>query len=117
MSPGEWLHERTPGAPHLLRERMAGAVADCSGSGEEKIAVLLRNSAAQLVDGILTRKDASRGSAIDLLAADALITYSCEAACDDPDNLVDVVNGSIAAMVAVYSRAVDSERELGGEAG
>jgi uncharacterized membrane protein len=42
---------------------------------------------AQLVESLLRNNATSRDSALDLLAADALVTYAFESACDRPGEL------------------------------
>lgn len=71
-----WLAERIAGAPADLAARMARAVAD---SERASIADTLAAAAWQCLQ-LSLRDPAQRASALDLLAADALLTHACEAA-------------------------------------
>lgn len=71
------------------------------GSGEElaeELAEVLTGEAVGLLDEVLTHPAASRDVAFRLLAADALLTWSCEAAADgrDPGEIL----GSLAKRLA-----------------
>ena len=78
---------RTIRAPAVLTERMERALGerlalDASGAADACAA-----TAAELLGGCLDwpPEGAQRPIALDLLAADALITYACEAAAELPD--------------------------------
>jgi uncharacterized membrane protein len=87
MRLSDWLDARRPVPPPALRARIdaalggsldtdaAEAVEACLRAGERLVATLLRENAT------------SRESAVDLLAADALVTYAFEAASDRPAEL------------------------------
>jgi hypothetical protein len=74
----QWLEQREPAPPPRLLERMRAAL-----KANEP---LPRDLSAQLGDAAVTCLQAAledperRASALDLLAADALLTYGCEAA-------------------------------------
>ena len=99
----QWLGGREPAPPEalLLRlrealghdaERDAGDAADaCLAAGERLLAKVLREG------------DASRDHALDLLAADALVTYAFEAASSRP-----------AALPALAAEAMARMSSLGG---
>lgn len=96
---GDWLSARSAGVPSALRERMASAVAELAGgptstataaashaTGEaastpERAAVpdVLADTALACLRAALALGD-SRTAAMELLAADGLLTYACEAA-------------------------------------
>lgn len=73
-----WLASREPQAPPQLFERLSDIVGEEALNGEMTAHVLLEC-------GISTLRSAlsDRDGALDLLAADALITYSMEAAAED----------------------------------
>jgi hypothetical protein len=77
-----WLRERRPPAP----EPVIGAVRSALASvGSGRIADVAHEAArARLVEA-LARPGRDREGAFALLAADALVTYACEAALDAPD--------------------------------
>lgn len=76
---GPWLDTRRPPVPDGLKEWLAVdddlplSVADLADLG---IAALDRAAVARRLD---------RHAALQLLAADAFLTYACEAAIDEPD--------------------------------
>ncbi len=74
----EWLASRQPEPPAQLAERLSEIVGDEAFNGASSASVLLER-------GIQTLRSAlsDRDGAIDLLAADALITYAMEVAADD----------------------------------
>ncbi|HEX5971667.1 MAG TPA: hypothetical protein VFY85_07055 [Gemmatimonadaceae bacterium] len=100
-SVAEWLGRREPAPPAalLLRlrealghdaERDAGDAADaCLAAGERLLAKVLREG------------DASRDHALDLLAADALVTYAFEAASGRPDALPALAARAMARMATL----------------
>lgn len=86
-----WLDRRRPEAPRDLRERIGRAVAAStprpeatpSGAPEgtaEAHAEALRHAGASRLEAAVARPGRVRDSAFELLVADALITYACEAA-------------------------------------
>jgi hypothetical protein len=83
----EWLAEREPPPPEALRRRL-GEVLGPDASREAADAVTLCLAAGQrLLETVLREDEGSRDCALDLLAADALVTYAFEAACSDPATL------------------------------
>lgn len=74
-----WLAERLADAPDTLRDRMLDAVANASGSGATHD--VLANAAALCLERAMSEQ-ARRASALNLLAADALMTHACEAAAE-----------------------------------
>lgn len=73
---GQWLAERTPAPPDALRLPRVEAEGDLRGALTEEGVRLL----ARALEGTGERR-----GAFDLLAADALITYACEAAAAEAD--------------------------------
>ncbi|MEO7367936.1 MAG: hypothetical protein ABIZ36_08265 [Gemmatimonadaceae bacterium] len=74
----EWLESRTPAPPPNLAERLTEIVGVEALEGPAASNVLLERGIATLRAAL-----SDRDGALDLLAADALITYSMEAAADD----------------------------------
>ena len=75
----DWLDARRPAAPDGLKEWLAvgGEVpVSVAGLADLGIAALDRADVAQQLD---------RHAAFQLLAADAFLTYACEAAVDEPE--------------------------------
>jgi hypothetical protein len=97
-----WLQSRTPAPPTELRaavdraigaapgadDSAGGAAVDAEAATEAMSTVAMLDRATRLcLDEALARPGRVRESAFALLAADALLTYACEAALDsdDPD--------------------------------
>ena len=72
-----WLASRTPAPPTALAEKMAEAL----GAREGEIPDALAAAAIDELRRVLA-SDGGRDVAIDLLAADALLTHACEAAAE-----------------------------------
>jgi hypothetical protein len=84
-----WLETRSPAPPELLAQRLRSALGErlsqdaadasdaCLAAAEALVAELL----ADVSDG------GKRDCALDLLAADALVTYALEAASERPDEI------------------------------
>jgi hypothetical protein len=87
MTVGEWLASRTPPPPAALRLRLAEVLGrDAALEAREATEVCLR--AAEVLVAELLRGDCHRRqSALDLLTADALVTYAFEAASESPSDL------------------------------
>jgi len=86
----EWVAGRTPPPPPALSARLAEVARSLDegrcGSGvrhHDTVFQALLSGAEAVLRGL----PAGRGAAIDLLAADALISYAFEAATDDCDRL------------------------------
>jgi hypothetical protein len=83
----QWLRSRTPPAPEALRARVEAALGSSASSDVGAAPELFLSAAVTLLEPLLARDDAGRESALDLLAADALVTYAFEAASTDGDQL------------------------------
>ncbi|MGH7568159.1 MAG: hypothetical protein ACREL9_04175 [Gemmatimonadales bacterium] len=70
-----WLDARQPSPPAALRARLAAAVTESEESLPEHFARLGR----RLLARVAGQPDGGRDLALDLLAADALVTYAFEA--------------------------------------
>jgi len=91
-----WLDARRPEAPAELRSAIDHALEGVpSGSTQD----VIERGAQQSLDSALARPGRVRGSAFDLLSADALLTFACEAALEseEPDT----------ALAALLTRLVD----------
>lgn len=73
-----WLERREPRAPEPLFARMAEALSRCA---ETDIPAALASAAFACLRRAVER-GRDRAAALDLLAADALLTYACEAAAE-----------------------------------
>jgi hypothetical protein len=98
-----WIRGRSPAPPPQLLSRIEAMAAGASRANGPADALLDASTTAMagvLRDGCLTR-----GSGLDLLAVDALVTYAFEAAADDPESLearAEAALARIAALAAPY---------------
>ncbi|MEO8090543.1 MAG: hypothetical protein ABI703_09625 [Gemmatimonadales bacterium] len=84
MLPGDWLDRHTSRAPAALRERV-GEYALASTSSDRVSALA---AAAQAALGRVLSHSGDRSAALDLLAADALITLALQARAEEaPERL------------------------------
>lgn len=96
MEPMEWIKSREPRPPAALVARMERALDEIPAPEPQSISSQLLAVAI----GILARGDASAASgralaALDLLAADALITYAMESASDDCASIAAAAESAI----------------------
>ena len=82
-----WLDARRPIPPEALRARIDAALGADLHAEITDAAETLLTAGERLVRSLLVEDATSRESAIDLLAADALVTYAFEAASEQPANL------------------------------
>jgi len=78
-----WLDTRRPAPPANLRERLHGAVTD----SPLDLAAHLEAISRRLLDGVTSRPAGGRELALDLLAADAFITYAFEAQAEEEGSI------------------------------
>lgn len=82
-----WLAARRPAAPPTLVEPMTRWIEDSSASLPDHLA----SAGRALLERVVARPEGGRELALDLLAADALVTYAFEAQAEaDAGALVDV---------------------------
>ena len=87
MTVGEWLARRTPAPPPALRARVEHALAESAALDASAATDACLRAAERMVDELLGGNCTSRESALDLLTADALVTYAFEAASESPADL------------------------------
>ena len=103
----EWLDSRTPPPPPHLAQRISEAVAESvDGSPESatsSVPELLTTAAIRLLERTTSGGAVSpaRASALDLLAADALLSYAVEAAAEDCATFVETPNAMIERLSAI----------------
>jgi hypothetical protein len=101
MTVGEWLAARTPPPPPALRERIRQALGGASAPGTESAPDVYLDAAERLVGELLRGNSTSRESALDLLTADALVTYAFEAAGEAPAGLAERATAAIARIASL----------------
>ena len=80
MTVHEWLRSRSPGPPAALSARLDAVLAGSLAEPAERVPDLFLVASECLVAELLRSGCTSRDSALDLLTADALLTYAFEAA-------------------------------------
>lgn len=105
----EWLAARTPTPPARLAARLSAAIpAGAEFSSREAPGVMIAAAITILRQTITEQSDErNRAAALDLLAADALITYAVEAAAEDCERFAMLTDEMIARLSAA---AGDSPR-------
>ncbi|HEV7994476.1 MAG TPA: hypothetical protein VGP25_21820 [Gemmatimonadaceae bacterium] len=101
MTIADWLDSRRPPPPPALRARIDAALADSLGADEREAAEACLRAGEQVVESLLRENATSRDSAIDLLAADALVTYAFEAASDRPAELTALAANAMSRIGAL----------------
>jgi hypothetical protein len=87
-----------------LRARIDAALADSLEMGRPDVVEACLRAGEQVVESLLRDNATSRESAIDLLAADALVTYAFEAAADRPAELSSLAANAMARIAALGAR-------------
>jgi hypothetical protein len=77
---GEWLRSRTPAPPVALSARLEVVLATSLEESADQLPAVCLAAGERLVAELLRNDSTSRESALDLLTADALVTYAFEAA-------------------------------------
>jgi len=83
----EWLKDRDALAPPELRERVREALGSSLHRDAAEVPEAALSATEALLRHWLAADERARAGALELLAADALVTYAFEAAADAPDLL------------------------------
>ena len=102
-----WLDRRRPVPPAALRARIDAALGADLHAEAGDVADTLLAAGERLVRSLLDEDATSRGSAVDLLAADALVTFAFEAASARP---ADLSKRAAAAMARIAALGTALER-------
>ena len=97
---GDWLASREPSPPPELSARLAEVVGTTVCADAAELPDVLAVASQRLLAGLCD----DRSAALDLLAADALITYALEAAADNRADVEGAAGRVIAAISAAASR-------------
>jgi len=105
MTVGEWLDARLGGVPEPLAGRLRDLLSadlprDADELPEASVAAAERTAARLLREGCTTRE-----GALDLLAADALVTSALEAAADAPERLPERARVALRQLASVADAA------------
>ena len=91
MTVSRWLNTRTPPPPSLLAERLRSALGDDATRNAADASDICLAAAEAILCRLLEAagKAGARDWALDLLTADALVTYAFEAASERPEELAE----------------------------
>lgn len=103
MTVKEWLDARNPSGPAALRARIDDALGAAANGESATTASACLAAAETIVEELMLRDCTSRESALDLLAADALVTYAFEAASESPLQLVERATQAMMRMASLGS--------------
>ena len=109
MTLAGWLDARTPSPPAALRDRIDAVLKDDLERDSADLFDTCLAAAEQLVRRLLSEDATARESALDLLAADALVTYAFEAASEQPDGLA---HRASTAMTRIAALGLDAPRRV-----
>ena len=100
-SVGGWLVALAPSPPQALAERLSALLAPYLLLPVAHVPEVCLEAGEKLLDALLASDSTSRGSALDLLAVDALVTYAFQAAADDPGQLESRAARAMARIAAL----------------
>ena len=101
MTVDQWLALRMPEPPPRLRTRMREVLGTHVASDASVAPTVCLDAACELLRSLVERPNAGREAALDLLTADALVTYACEAASGDLETLTAVARHSMQRLAAL----------------
>lgn len=101
MTVGEWLARAEPSPPDALREHLARTLGAAASRDVAEAPDVLLGAAERLVAELLRENCTTRESALDLLTADALVTFAFEAAADRPADLAQRAAEAMRRMAAL----------------
>jgi hypothetical protein len=100
----QWLDARCPAAPAALKARIAELVREHPEWEAIPRAEALLDAGARLMRDVLAAAPKDRDAALDLLAADACVTYAFEAAADEPAQLVPLADRAMQRIVQLAAQ-------------
>jgi hypothetical protein len=83
----QWIAAHREQPPRALRERVDIILTDSPAPVGQEVSTELFTAGRQLLASLLSSGSTQRDAALDLLTADALVTYAFESASDDPASL------------------------------
>lgn len=107
MTLRDWLRARQPAPPAALLARMEEALGPGDVKGEP-LSERAMAAAERLLASILADPDAGRPRALDLLAADALVTYAIEADCRGGADVEARSRAAMARLASLVAPATES---------
>ena len=99
MTLRDWLDSREPAAPHRLAERIRNELAAHGTLDSPVDPSHLTSAGIAIIRDLESRDCTGREAALDLLAADALVTYAFEAAAASAKDLRAAADLTLAQLV------------------
>ena len=99
-----WLQSRVPPPPPALAQRIREALM-ASPATDAPSADALLHAGERLLSTLLGADHLTRNGALDLLTADALVTYAFEAAASEPERIGDRARGAMIRLSALAAEA------------
>lgn len=96
---GQWFADHREGVPETLWQQLDACVTECGVRDSDALAGLLRVTDAQLVQ-LRKLSGEGRGDALDLLAADACVTYLLELAATEHVEDLDTFASELMTKIA-----------------
>ncbi len=87
MTVGDWLRQRSPRPPAALAARIDDVLGASLDEPAEQVSEVLLRAGEGLVSALRLANSTNRDSALDLLTADALVTYAFEGAGSSPQDI------------------------------
>ena len=100
----DWVAERMPTAPPALRERVLFRLGESGNAPRADAAERCAAAGVQLVDSLISTDCSARQHAIDLLAADALVTYAIESAAEASPDFAAEMDALVVRVAAVAGK-------------
>jgi uncharacterized membrane protein len=97
----EWLATREPAPPPVLRARILAAVGNAAGDDRSRATEICSAAGEQLLAKVLRDGCTDRDAALDLLTADALVTYAFEEAGASPRELDARASAAMARIASI----------------
>ena len=101
MIVADWLAQRTPVVPEALRERVVFQLGDQCRAPAAGASEACASAGVRVVESLISTECAQRQHAIDLLAADALVTYAIESAAERSPDFAGEMDRLVARVAAV----------------
>lgn len=108
---GEWLASRAPAPPPALWARIEWALGDALTLDQRETADVCLAAGERVLGTVLREDGAARDCALDLLTADALVTYAFETEGESPADIAVRAAGAmlrIAALGGTPPKGVDA---------
>lgn len=101
MTVAEWLRSRASRPPEALARRLDAVLGESLSLSADTIPELFLAKGERLVADLLNTHSTSRNSALDLLTADALVTYAFEAASETPSAIETRASAAMTRIAAL----------------